>query len=224
MTEEIEKPYQIEAIPEAIQRVIGREVELDIAGEDEPEGREYLEQVMGDYRISSYHFLKWLKDNFDPNLVLYAGSGQDVLPKEVLGQDRVVHTSLENYPAKDYKPETQSFPALGEGKKVITDNRQLPFSDSRFDSALLLDMDIETIPQQIPEIIRVLQSRGTLTLSRSFLTNERFISGVDDEDKAREKWEEIIGKIHQQCEDVVVPQELQKRGESESEFFVFRKV
>lgn len=190
-------------IPQSAVDVIEGEVlkaTLPIRKED-PLTAEYIEEVERDYKVSQYLFLKWINNTFHQEKILYAGSGFDVLPKFVFGEEKVFHISLEDYKEGDCK----YFPVLGSGLKVIADNQSLPFDKDNFEMVLLFGLPVETIEDQLSETIRVLKNSGLIVCDKTVI-NEDDLSG-----------------LFLDYEKIDVPALFQNRGISETEFFVFRK-
>lgn len=201
------RPVETE-VPLEILALIEEEVERDVAPikEADPETAEFYEEQMRDYRTSVFLFLRWLKQSIPTQKVLYVGAGFDVLPKVVFGEENVIHTSLENYrPEEDT---VEYFPELGAGKKVIADRAQLPFQDASFQLIVAFGLTTEQIDHLRNEFKRVLIPDGSIVAERDLLDGE-----------AREFVDNLTG-----FETIQVPSPLQRRGESETEFFYFRKV
>lgn len=91
-------------IPPHIQEIIDSETQKDIAPilEADPESAGIGREIFTDYRESTYHFLMWLDKQLSLRSVLYPLSGHDVMPKAILGDDRVIHTSPETPPPQSY--------------------------------------------------------------------------------------------------------------------------
>lgn len=119
---------------------IFRKIEEEVAKnvlplrEDDPWTANFVEEYDRDYKEAQYLLLDWLKNSFPTEKVLYAGSGFDILPKFVLGEEKVFHTSLEGYNTD----EINYFSELGDGIKVVADNVELPFLQSNFNMVLFL--------------------------------------------------------------------------------------
>ncbi len=169
---------------------------------DDPLTAEYIEEVERDYKISQYLFLKWISNTFHQGKILYAGSGFDVLPKFVFGEEKVFHISLEDYKEGDGK----YFPVLGSGLKIIANNQSLPFDKDNFEAVLLFGLPMETIKDQLSETIRVLKNYGLIVCDKTVI-NENNLSG-----------------LFLDYEKIDVPARFQNRGISETEFFVFLKI
>ncbi len=143
--------------------------------DEEPETADFYREHESDFREYQYKFLVWLKRTANTNKVLYAGSGYDNLPKHVLGEDCVIHTSLERY-----KGDTQEYYSkLGTGKKVIGENKQLPFGDSTFDTVVFFGLSEDIIAEQIQEASRVIEVGGIIVIGCSML-NEINIENIEN--------------------------------------------
>jgi hypothetical protein len=197
------KIEQVKFLPPDILGIIENEVVKDITPlvDEDSFTKEFFETVSTDYRISEYLFLKWLDENFSFKKILYAGSGSDIIPKLVFGDRKVIHTSLEEYDNGN----TNYFPDLGDGIKVITDNRQLPFKDNSFDLVLYFGLPPEIVKDQVSEFKRVLKNNG-LAVGENCLLN--------DEDPSF---------LFSDFENIQVPSCYQNRGGSETQFLVFKK-
>lgn len=193
-----EEPIPIE-VSELINEYVEESVRL-IKEEDLDTAEFYLVQET-EFRTYQYKFLRWLKKTERLNKVLYAGSGYDDLPKHVLGEDKVVHTSLEKYKGD---PE-EYFPLLGKGEKVVAENKELPFAESTFGAVLFFGLSEEIISEQIPDAIRTLKPGGVIVFGSSMLCEINI--------------DELDG-----FERVEVPDEYESAGESEAKFLVFRKL
>lgn len=106
-------------------------------------------------------FLKWIQSEFNPRNTLYAGSGNDKLPKSVLGEDLVIHISLEEN--KPWFPGGY-FSELGGGKKVEGDFLQAPFKDKTLDAVYIHDAPEDIVKKGLSEFKRILKDSGILIL------------------------------------------------------------
>lgn len=192
-----------EGVSNSALEMIDGEVQKAIVGiiDDDSETAIFLEKVEMDYKVSQLLVLEWLERNTSLEKILYAGSGFDVIPKFVFGEEKVIHTSLEEYKIGDRK----YFPDLGSGNKVITDNEQLPFSNSIFDMVIFFGLPTEIIIDQLSESNRVLKDGGLIICERTI---------INDGDPT---------KMFFDYERVKVPSRFQNRGISETEFYVFKK-
>lgn len=168
----------------------------------------FLREIMYDYRINYYLFLKWVRNTFSPYPVLYPACGFDVLPKLVFGKGVVIHTSLEELNPKDRKT---YFPYLGEAITVIADNRALPFIDSSFQAIIISGISADEISDWTKEFHRVLAIGGMLMVIKSALDD----INIKQYFKKHLKLPYYI-PLH-------VPGEFQNQGPSKTEFFLFRK-
>jgi hypothetical protein len=170
-------------------------------------GEDFEPAVLTDYRIAQYHFLRWLRHQQDPGLVLYAGSGHDIIPKLVLGRRRIVHTSLEDfYWITQTERDRRYFPDLRRGIKVIADNCRLPFRDSSFNTLLLFGQKPEVLIDQREELLRILAPGGLVVGSSDVYTPGNL--------------QVPFGDLSQ----VEVPAVYQHVGTSRAEFFVYARI
>jgi hypothetical protein len=168
---------------------------------DEPLSAEYCRDIETDYKTSQYLFLDWLHQMNSFQTILYAGSGSDGLPKLVFGENKVIHTSMESYMID----ESKYFPNLGNGIKIVADNRKLPFPDSSVDLILFFGFSIESTASQLKEAARVLESGGCIAYDNIVATD------IDP----------LI--VFPGFNSVTVPERFQAKGCSETSFSVFRK-
>lgn len=199
---EFEEKLQ-ETIPADIFKIIKEEVEKSVLPlrEDDPWTAELDAEYELDCKIAQYIFLSWLKTNISKDKILYAGSGDDVLPKIVFGEDKVVHVSMENYNGW----ETIYFPELGSGMKLVADNIDMPFPDSSFDMVMFFGLYTDSTLNQINEAVRVLDHNGLI------ICDDTITSHID-----------LSGYLHE-FEEIEVPEVFQNCGISETNFAVFRK-
>ena len=209
-------PVPLEKITPEVEKLILSEMEKDIAGVEDEATKEFYRELVHDFRESEYLFLRWMGDKFKPAKVLYMASGHDIVPKTVLGEEHVVHMSMENYlsvageSGETYR-DKKYYPGLGGGRKVIGNVTHTPFADSSFQAVLLQDLPIPEIEGLRQQAKRVVESGGVIVLSRSLQTVESEEIQLSQLDKDPE------------LERLEIPQELQERGVSESKFFVYRK-
>lgn len=112
-----------------------------------------------EYEKNRRGFLQWVENTYHPQKIYYPGSGKDRLPKEVLGENRVVHLSLE-----ENKEIGGYFLRLGSGQKVEGDFLRSPFKDESFDAVFVHDTPIGVTTQGTAEFYRVLKEGGVLVL------------------------------------------------------------
>jgi hypothetical protein len=205
--------FEIEQIADDDLLLIEREVIRDVEPikEEDPETAEILE-IYTHFRISMYNFLKWSDNKFRPSRILYPASGHDVIPKLVFGEQRVVHTSVE-----EYYGDQNYFTNLGEGKKVIALNQKLPFKKSSFDIIVIAGLP-ENVPEQLTEFSRALSVNGHIIFGRQ--THE--LVHTDESNKDQEILDYL--KNSPTFEESKVPEELQFRGDSQTEFWAFKKI
>lgn len=215
MSEGAETEGEYLDIPEQDLKVIDQEVAdaIDPIREEDPDSAELMEIYLRDHKISTYNFLKWVDREFNPERVLYPASGFDKLPKAVFGENRVLHTSLEEF--NTGVADAAYFPELGSGAKVTADNASLPFADGSFNAITIFGIP-ENVPSQFQEFERVLKNGGIITFTRQ--THEMIADGEAEKD------EETLSQLSSgNLERQEVPTDLQLQGESQTEFFVFKK-
>ena len=208
-----EQQLTVESIPTETAVLITQEVQKDVAGEEDEGTREFYGELMQDQRESEFLFLDWYKQQFAPQKLLYMGSGHDTIPKHVFGKVRVIHLSMEDYLTVENTDtkDKRYFPELGSGIKVIGNATEASFKDSSIDTVFLQDMSPDSMNSLGEEITRMLKDEGQVILSRMMLTSDKFedqVSFLKESDKYKQ---------------VNIPQNLQSRGISESEFYVFGK-
>jgi SAM-dependent methyltransferase len=199
MAEEIENKTITSEFREIIENEAFRTA-LPIRYED-PETAELVEELVRDYKESQYLFLQWLKETYQPEKILYAGSGNDGFPKYIFGRERVFHTSLEEYETD----KTRYFPSLGEGIKVVADNVHLPFPEESFDMVITFCLFTETTAEQIKDLVRVLKAGGLIVCDNVVSQN------ID------------LGQVSADLREMPVPSNFQQRGISETSFAVYKK-
>ena len=208
MSEEKETPTT--EIPESIEKAIDEEVGREIAILLDTAA--FYQEFLGDYKRRLYSFLNWVKGKYHPSSVLYPASGSDKMAKLVFGEEKVVHTSIEDY--GEDKGEV-FFDELGEGKKVVADNLRLPFSDSQFQAITLIEVDYELIENQRSEFVRVLEEGGVIAIARSI--------EADYGGKKAHLWENFAEGLP--LKEIAVPVQLQVQGgELDNEFILYQKV
>ncbi len=192
-----------ETIPKDILEIIKKEVEKSVLPlrEDDPWTAELDEEYELDYKKAQYLFLNWLKSNSSSEKILYAGSGCDIIPKLVFGEEKVIHTSMESYDGD----ETKYFPELGSGMNTVADNINMPFPNSCFDMVLFFGLFTNTTEKQLREAVRVLTDEGMIALDDTITSN------ID-----------LSSYLHE-FEKIEVPEDFQNCGISETNFAVYRK-
>ncbi len=133
------------------------------------EGKEITEKIykgmpiwherMKEYEQNRKNFLQWIKNTYSPIKVYYPGSGIDKIPKEVLGEDKVIHLSLE-----ENKEVGGYFSRLGPGNKIEGDFLNSPFKDKSFDAIVIHDTPEVVTRQALDEFHRVLEDNKILIL------------------------------------------------------------
>lgn len=113
-----------------------------------------------EYKKNRKDFLVWIKNAYSPQRVYYPGSGNDKIPKEIFGEDKVIHLSLgpKNRGARGY------FTHLGSGHKIEGDFLKSPFKDKSFDAVFIHDTPCSVTIQGLEEFYRVLKNEGILIL------------------------------------------------------------
>lgn len=127
-------------------------------------------------------FLKFLDEEYDLGLFLYAGSGWDKVPKETLGLERVVHLSLEEVKGDkcgkfniiEDVVKHGYFGRLGKGIKVQGDFRKCPFKDKTFGSCYIHYVLCEQVLEAKEDLTKVLDKNGLLIIAKT--SNKLFSS------------------------------------------------
>ena len=191
-----------EEIKDTLKLFIEEEIRktIDPIRNEDSETVEFNLEFLRDYIECEVMFLWWFSNNMCPDKVLYAGSGFDIFPKLIFGEDKVFHTSLEQYrgDTKNY------FSELGSGMKIVADNVELPFQVSVFNAVLFFGLPEDSIREQLPDSIRTLKNGGFLVFDSTIL-NEIDLS-------LELSW----------FEKIEVPQDFQGDGASETRFLVYR--
>lgn len=128
-------------------------------------------EQMKKYEQNRRDFLNWVKNTYSPEKIYYPGSGADTIPKEVLGEGRVIHLSLE-----ENKAVGGYFYRLGSGQKVEGNFLNSPFKDGSFDAVFIHDTPYEVTAKGLNEFHRVLEDQGILILDNGDW-NEEEIKG-----------------------------------------------
>jgi SAM-dependent methyltransferase len=122
------------------------------------------------------HFLRWVNKIYAPKKVLYPFSGWHTTPRDILGDDRVIH--LSNETDNDGNPR-QFLRDLEYGLRVEGDARNQPFSDQVFDAVFLrigesiVDLELEDLEggeglnKVFSECRRVVKPRGLFIVESS---------------------------------------------------------
>ena len=129
---------------------------------DETERRR--REILGDEKYEKRHgapnrvlaiTLAYLDQTYGIKKLYYPGSGLDIVPKNTLGIDRVVHLSLE---------ECDYFSKFGEGIKIKGDFRNSGFPDNTFDATLIRRTPYKATKEGIPDFKRVTKKEGLIIL------------------------------------------------------------
>jgi SAM-dependent methyltransferase len=195
--------YEEKGVPVEALKIIEKSIAMDLSfySEEDIWTAEQDEETELLYKKAQYLLLDWLKRTRVTDTVLYAGSGSDLLPKYVFGEEKVAHTSMEGYGSDNKK----YFPELGSGVKVVADNVALPFPGLRFDMVLFFGLSTGTTKDQLREASRVLRNGGLVVCDN--------IVSCDIN----------LEKIFPGFETIEVPKYIQNNEESELNFFVLRK-
>lgn len=99
-------------------------------------------------------FLIWVREKYNPQFVYYPFSGWHITPREIFGQDRVVHLSND-----DNNPFLRD---IGSGIRVRGDVSRQPFRDEVFDVIFLNRHDVRGKDRKriFAEFRRVLKEDG----------------------------------------------------------------
>ena|SRR3989344_950571 len=127
-----------------------------------------------------FAFLDWVKTTYNPQKVYYAGSGYDEVPKEVFGDKRVVHLSLEE---NKYGLPGGYFSRLKATNKVQGNIIDAPFKPKSFDAIYLHNVDIHSLVAALDEFNQVLKDDGIHVFDNDIWASEQieyFITAAQD--------------------------------------------
>ncbi|MDA2922769.1 class I SAM-dependent methyltransferase [Patescibacteria group bacterium AH-259-L07] len=141
-------------------------------------------EQMNKYEQNRRDFLDWVKNTYSPEKIYYPGSGTDKIPKEVLGEDSVVHLSLE-----ENKEIGFYFPRLGPGQKVEGNFLKSPFKDGAFDAVFIHDTPYQVTIRGLSEFYRVLKVEGILLLDNGDWKQKEMEEFLSETQKLFEKQE-----------------------------------
>lgn len=228
MSEQEQAPAPKIEVPPDIMKELESEIEKDIkpitdalAGEPEEVINQTIDlyrEVMLDDRESTYRFYSWVRDTYKPRRILYPAAGADVMPKLAFGEEKVTHTSLEEHIAVETAEQEKYFEELGEGRKVIADNIELPFAKASFQAVILTGSAYEDVGLTPEEIARVLDNEGIIILNQSQHTTDTKGGSQGKQDRRMSEF----GKLDS-LRSIAVPEEFQSSGASEIEFFLLQK-
>jgi len=115
-------------------------------------------------------FLEWVRDTYEPSLLLYAGSGFDTVPRDIFGKQVVVHLSKEE---GDRPLNEGYFLRLGHGMKIGADFLWTPLKDGSVDAVYVHESPAWVTTEAIGEFSRVLRQDGILILdSGGWMTHQ----------------------------------------------------
>lgn len=132
--------------------------------------------------------LKFLDKKYKFGNFYYPGSGFNKVPKETLGEDRVVHLSNE---IGENGEECIYFDKLDSGIKVRGDYRHSPFKDRSFDATLIWGTPPESTIEAMDEFRRVTKDDGLIIFGNSQFTGGEMVTST------------ILGLL---CERVDIPE------------------
>ncbi len=118
---------------------------------------------------TEYNDFIHLSQKYNLGKLFYVASGSDTLPKDVLGIEKVVHLSIENYFSEELKQKIGHgngctyFSGLGEGIKVIGKAIEPPFADDSFDSTFC-NLDFLMSRKHLEKYVRITKKNGLVIL------------------------------------------------------------
>ncbi|MBS3174443.1 hypothetical protein J4440_01020 [Candidatus Woesearchaeota archaeon] len=115
--------------------------------------KDYTERIERPNILLS-EILRYLDSQIGLGLLYYPGCGFDIVPRDTLGYERVVHVSLQ--------PE-HYFRLLGEGKNIAANYIQSPFHDNSFGSCLIWNAS-DSMLLALDENSRVTKQNGLIVL------------------------------------------------------------
>lgn len=100
------------------------------------------------------NFLSWIDATYSPKRVLYPFCGWHITPREIFGEHKVVHLSLDD--CHDHLID------LGTGERVKGDAFSLPFQDDTFDAVFLRSSKLkkDQIEQAFSELRKSVKDDG----------------------------------------------------------------
>ncbi|TSC62618.1 MAG: hypothetical protein G01um101448_805 [Parcubacteria group bacterium Gr01-1014_48] len=127
-----------------------------------------------EYKQRRRKFLEWIHEVYRPHLVLYAGSGFDQIPRDILGEQTVIHLSREEeHPGRHTRSYTEGyFKYLGNGIKLGADFRHIPLKDKSIEIVYVHDSPFEVTAEATGEFNRILKEDGILILDSDCWTME----------------------------------------------------
>lgn len=123
-------------------------------------------------------FLKYVRDTYNPKIIYYPASGGDSFPKEIFGQEAVIHLSLKND-----EPKYHYFKNLGDGIKIFGRMEDSPIADDSVD-AILVRFGFSMTGETIKDFNRVLKLSGIV-----------IIEGFGWKYSDRSKWDKLCAKF-----------------------------
>lgn len=138
-------------------------------------------------------FLEWIKATYNPKLVYYPFSGWHISPREIFGQDRVVHLLND-----DNNPYLRD---IGSGIRIKGDVLKQPFRDNIFDTIFLNRHDArgKDVGKVFAEFRRVLKEDGLFVVDK----NQR----------------NIVNYCRKNLEGVEIPEDIKASIDSSFELF-----
>ncbi|MBI2645346.1 hypothetical protein HYW94_04210 [Candidatus Uhrbacteria bacterium] len=110
------------------------------------------------------------------DVAYYPGSGYDVVPRDALGSDRVIHLSLEGQDSYYRMKHTQD-DLRGYEKRdmeLVGDYRSSPLKDASVDTVIVKGLPIHSAVQAVPDFKRVMKDDGIL-----LFIDDRSMVGTD---------------------------------------------
>lgn len=120
--------------------------------------------------------LRRIRKERDFDILYYPGSGYDVVPRDALGGDRVIHLSLEEHDSY-YRMKHAQDGLLGYQKQdieLVGDFRSSPLKDTSVDAVLVKGLPVHSAIDAIGDFERVLKDDGVL-----LFVNDKSIVDMD---------------------------------------------
>lgn len=139
---------------------------------------------------SRSEFLKYLDEAYHPNFVYYPACGADKTPKQIFGENKVIHLSLpENEAGVEY------LERLGRGIKLLGDMAHSPIADRSVDLIYLNLQGIQLSEEMVGDFFRVLKNDGVIAIEDRHL--------YDDS-----RWNKTIESLKQRFKEVEITPEF----------------
>jgi|GEM_PF-1942079 len=107
-----------------------------------------------------------LREDYDITIAYYPGSGYDVVPRNAMGSDRVIHLSLEEHDSY-YRLKHAQDNLRGYEKRdmeLVGDYRSSPLKDASVDAVVVKGIPIHSAVEAVSDFQRVLKNNGIVLL------------------------------------------------------------